>query len=141
MIGSSVTGIGEFAFSSCTNLKGAFFNGNVPTYDGSYICELANNVTVYCLPGTAGWDTTFDDRPTAPWLPAMQTSNASFGVQTNQFGFNINWASGQMVVVEASTNLMDWQPVQTNTLTTGSAYFSDSQWTNFPGRFYRLRSP
>jgi hypothetical protein len=44
-------------------------------------------------------------------------------------------------VVEASTDLINWQPVQTNTLTSGSVYFSDPQWTNYPGRFYRLRSP
>ena len=29
----------------------------------------------------------------------------------------------------------------TNTLTGGTAYFGDPQWTNYPGRFYRLRSP
>ena len=48
-----------------------------------------------------------------------------------------------MVVVEASTDLAQplWAPVGTNTLTDGSSYFSDPQWTNYPGRFYRLRSP
>ena len=71
----------------------------------------------------------------------MQTIKKSFGGQKSKFGFNINWTSNQVVVVEASTNLINWQPVQTNTLTTGSAYFSDPQWTNYPGRFYRLRSP
>ena len=72
----------------------------------------------------------------------MLTGDADFGVRTNQFGFNLNWASSEAsVVVEASTDLINWQPVQTNTLTTGSAYFSDPQWTNYPGRFYRLRSP
>jgi len=47
------------------------------------------------------------------------------------------------VVVEACTNLVNpaWQPVQTNAITGGSSSFSDSQWTNYPGRFYRLRSP
>ncbi len=76
-------------------------------------------------------------------MPAIQTGDGSFGVKTNQFGFNISWTSEQTVVVEASTNLAnpDWQPVQTNTLTTGTAYFSDPQWMNYPGRFYRLRSP
>jgi uncharacterized delta-60 repeat protein len=67
----------------------------------------------------------------------------SFGVRTNQFGFNINWASGMVVVVEACTNLAHpiWSPVGTNTLISGSSYFSDPAWTNYPGRFYRLRSP
>jgi hypothetical protein len=62
-------------------------------------------------------------------------------VQTNCFSFTISWATNIAVVVEASTNLVVWQSVQTNTLTAGSAYFSDLQWTNYPGRFYRLRSP
>jgi hypothetical protein len=32
-------------------------------------------------------------------------------------------------------------PLQTCKLTNGSIYFSDPQWTNYPGRFYRIRSP
>jgi hypothetical protein len=32
-----------------------------------------------------------------------------------------------------------WIPLSTNTLTNGTAYFSDPQWTNFPRRFYRLQ--
>src|SRR5580698_9566530 len=39
--------------------------------------------------------------PIALWLPQIQTGAGSPGIQTNQFGFNINWASGQTVVVEA----------------------------------------
>jgi hypothetical protein len=64
-------------------------------------------------------------------------------VRTNQFGFNIKWASGQTVVVEACTNLTNpvWQPVQTNALTSDSVCFSDSRWMNHPARYYRLRSP
>ena len=71
----------------------------------------------------------------------MQTSDASFGVRTNQFGFNITWASDMVVVVEACTNLANptWFPLATNTLTGGSFYFSDPQWTNYPDRFYRFR--
>ena len=83
------------------------------------------------------------DRNVARLIPAIQTGDGSFGVWTNQFGFNISWTSGQTVVVEASTNLANpyWQPLQTNTLTSGSAWFNDPERTNFPGRFYRLRSP
>ena len=45
--------------------------------------------------------------------------------------------------VEAGTNLANhtWPPVGTNTLSGGSSYFSDSQWTNYSRRFYRLRWP
>ena len=144
-IPDSVTNIESAAFAMCDNLTGIFFNGNAPSFIGSYIFNYSPNVTVYYLSGTTDWDefALLTGVQTALWLPAMQTNDGSFGVQTNQFGFNISWASGQTVVVEACTNLAnpDWQPVQTNTLTTGSAYFSDPQWTNFPGRFYRVRSP
>ena len=64
-------------------------------------------------------------------------------VQTNQFGFNIAWASGQVVAVEACTDLANpiWSPLQTNTLSSDTPYFSDPHWTNYPARFYRVRSP
>ena len=96
--------------------------------------------TVYYLPGTTGWSNSLASVPTVLWLPAIQ-ADTSLGISTNGFGFNINWASGQTVVVEASPDLINWQPVQTNAIMTGSSYFSDPQWTNYPGRFYRLRSP
>jgi hypothetical protein len=145
-IGNGVTNIGQWAFSYCTNLTGVYFQGNAPSVGSSVFgvkMGSKSKVTVYYLPGTTGWGPTFVLRPTLLWTPQVQTSDGSFGVQMDGFGFNINWASGQTVVVEACTDLANpnWQPVQTNTLTTGSAYFSDTQWTNYPGRFYRLRSP
>ena len=51
--------------------------------------------------------------------------------------------SGKILVVEACTNLANASrsAAQTNSLTGGWSYFSDPQWTNYPARFYRLRSP
>lgn len=143
IIPESVTNIEVYAFYSCDNLNGVFFNGNAPGFNDSSIFDNSPNATVYYLPGTTGWDAMFAGVPTALWLPQMQPVNINFGNQTNQFGFNINWASDQTVVVEACTNLFnpDWQPLQTNVLTTGSAFFNDSHWTNFSSRFYRVRSP
>ena len=143
-IGNSVTNIGFDAFISCSSLTGVYFTGNslTPTSDLS-VFQYSTNAVVYYLLGTTGWGSTFDGCPTALWLPQVQTTGASFGVQSNQFGFNINWASDAVVVVEACTNLANpvWNPVATNTFTGGTSYFCDPQWTNYPGRFYRLRSP
>ena len=143
-IPNGVTNFGNEAFGDCDNLTGVYFEGNAPSFVG---LDLFNNepyLTVYYLPNTTGWEDFFTTTgvPIALWLPQLWT-DLNLGVQTNQFGFNISWASGQTVVVEVCTNLSnpDWQPVQTNTLTGGTAYFSDPQWTNYPGRFYRLRSP
>ena len=73
--------------------------------------------------------------------PQVLTSDASFGVRTNRFGFTIIGFSNLVIVVEACTNPAQaaWSPVGTNTGDT--SYFSDPQWTNYPARFYRLRSP
>jgi hypothetical protein len=143
-IGSSVTNIGDLAFYECPWLTGVYFRGNAPSASSTAF-YLENTPTAYYLPGTTGWSgfSANTGIPTALWLPQMQTGDGSFGVQTNQFGFNINWASGTVVVVEACTNLANfiWFPVQTNTMTGGPTYFRDLQWMNYPARFYRLRAP
>jgi hypothetical protein len=145
-IPNSVTTLGFEAFSGCTSLTGVNFLGNAPSLGGPSVFSGANNATVYYLPGTTGWGTTFEGRPTALWVlpyPLILNNGPGFGIQTNRFGFIISWATNVPVVVEASTNLGHsmWLPVSTNALAEGSSYFSDPEWTNYPGRFYRLRSP
>jgi len=34
-----------------------------------------------------------------------------------------------------------WVALFSGTLTNGSVYFSDPDWANYPGRFYRFRAP
>jgi hypothetical protein len=140
-IPSSVSYVGDIAFSYSPSLTGVYFQGNAPSL-GSSLFIFDNNATVYYLPGTTGWGPTFGGRPAVLWNPQVQTSDASFGVRTNQFGFAITGTSNLVIVVEATTNLANplWSPIGTNALTGGSFYFSDPQWTNYPGRFYRLRS-
>lgn len=145
-IGNGLTSIGDWTFGLCTNLTGVYFRGNAPGFVGSYVFNDATNATVYYLPGTTGWGSTFGDRPTALWVlpnPLILNNDPSFGVHTNGFGFVISWATNIPVVVEACTSLAtpNWSPVSTNTLTTGAGYFSDPDWTSYPARFYRLRSP
>jgi hypothetical protein len=104
---------------------------------------IDTNATVYYLPGTSGWSSTFADRPAVLWNPLIQAGDASFGVRSNQFGFNITGTTNIPIRVEASANLASpvWIPLQTLTLTNGLFYFSDPQWTNYPGRYYRISAP
>jgi hypothetical protein len=141
-IPGSVTSIGDYAFAFCSSLSSVFFTGNAPGADSSVFVN-DNNPTVYYLPGTSGWSSTFSGRPAVLWLPQMQNVGVGLGVGANGFEFNIFWADGLTVVVEACTNLANpvWQPLQTNTLTNGMFYFSDPQWTNYPDRYYRISAP
>lgn len=103
-------------------------NGDTVSSSSSYIFTASGNRTLVAN-FTLGCPEAQDDE--------------SFGVRTNRFGFNINWASGRVVVVEACTNLntTNWLPIVTNTMGGGPCYFSDPQWTNYVGRYYRIRSP
>jgi len=69
-IGNSVTSIGDVAFAYCTRLTGVYFQGGAPSL-GSSVFYGDNNATVYYLPGTTGWGTTFGGLPTAPSAPPI----------------------------------------------------------------------
>ncbi len=146
-IPNSVITLGFQAFAFCSSLTSVYFSCNAPSLgDSVFYVYGTTEVTVYYLAGTAGWGATFGDRPTAYWhlpYPAILSFGPNFGVQTNRFGFIFSWATNIPVVVEASTTLVNpiWSPVGTNTLTDGSSYFIDPAWTNYPSRFYRVRSP
>ena len=143
-IGSAVVSIGHWAFG-CPKLRTVFFLGDAPAVD-ALAFEGAPDAIVYYLPGTRGWRSKFAGRPTALWYlpnPVILNSSSSLGVQSNGFGFTVSWATNTFVVVKAATNLANpaWTPLHTNTLNSGSFYFSDSEWTNYPTRFYRVVVP
>ena len=73
--------------------------------------------------------------------PLIITNDANFGFLTNQFGFDVSGAFGQTIVVEGSTNLVDWTPLSTNIGGGGPFYFFDPASTNSVWRFYRARLP
>jgi hypothetical protein len=145
-IGRGVTNIEDGAFAFCTNFSFAvYFEGNAPVA-GNGVFNSDNFLTIYYLPGTTGWGSTFGGFPTAPWTlpyPVILSKGSGFGVVSNgAFGFTVSWATNLPVVVEAGRGLSGaaWQPVQTNTLNNGSFYFTDPRLTNYTSRFYRVRS-
>ena len=147
-IPDSVTNIGNGAFGSCRDLHEAYFQGNAPSVNG--VAGSADSTvfagesgTAYYVPGTTGWGATFGGWPTALWYqpqPQILGSGPGFGVKSNRFNFTISWATNAAVVVQASTNLVNWSPVATNTLVNGTNAFVDLSWTNYPLRFYRVSS-
>ena len=89
--------------------------------------------------GIANWfvQTLFPTISTTP--PVILRTDGFFGIMTNQFGFNILGSSGQVIQVEASSDLLHWVPVTTVTLGGGPYYFSDPASTNTPYRFYQVQ--
>ncbi len=133
--------IGAYSFYSCSNLHGVYFLGIHP-YAGAQAFG-ASQATIYYMPGTTGWGSTYAGRPAVLWNPEAPTDGMDFGVKAGQFGFSATGSNDVEVVVEACDDLSlpVWFPLSTNTLTSGSSYFSDATWTNHSSRIYRLRSP
>ena len=67
-------------------------------------------------------------------LPAPMILNAGF--IGGQFGFNLTGPPGHLVTVQASTDLVSWLPIWTNTFA-GTLNFSDLASVASSNRFYR----
>ena len=68
-------------------------------------------------------------------------SNFEFTNGYSQFGFDVNAIgdAGQTLVIQGSTNLVDWVPLQSNVLNSSLFHFSDPYASNFIQRFYRAQ--
>ena len=140
----SITGIGY-----PQGFSGPYWNGSIMagkstniivSFSPTLVKNYAGNITV-TNNSTSGSGVVSISGTGIGGIPLV-LYDANFGVLSNRFGFNFSGASGKVVVVDTCTNLINpiWAPLQTNTLTGSSFYFGDSRWTNFIGRFYRLRS-
>ena len=142
-IPNSITNIGDEAFAYCYFLTNLTFLGNAPNVAGDVFYESYSGSglipgPVYYYYGTTGWGATYGGLPTVElaWTPQIV---GGAKMQSDSFDFTIIGTNGMPLVVEASTNLVDWQPIWTNSLSGASTTFADSQWTNYPARFYRAR--
>ncbi|MBI2925444.1 MAG: SMP-30/gluconolactonase/LRE family protein [Verrucomicrobia bacterium] len=70
----------------------------------------------------------------------LSSSGPGFGFSGGRFGFKLTGQEGRAVVVEASTDLLNWLPIWTNTIT-GALDFSDPDSSAYPIRHYRARLP
>ncbi|MBP7831125.1 MAG: leucine-rich repeat domain-containing protein [Kiritimatiellae bacterium] len=140
IIPGGVTNVGGQAFDSCVKLERVFFAGNAPA-DEDDVFSGADHVTVYYLPGAAGWEAMFADRLTALWNPEM---TACFkGAGTNGFGFTVTGTTNIPVMIECRTNLLagSWVSLQTNALVGGALVFYMADSTHHRTCVYRIAPP
>ena len=76
--------------------------------------------------------------PSTP--PTILLNDGSFGVRSNHFGFDVSAGAGQVVVVETSTDLVNWTDLATITVGASPFYFGDPAPPNSRWRFYRARA-
>jgi len=113
-------------------------DGSLPTtnsfpYAGAF--KLFTNATV----SASAFRTNFDNSIAvlAPFLiePIYLTSQ---GFSNGGFQLRFAGAPGGNYVLQASTNLLDWTSISSNTATTNSLNLFDLNATNFPSRYYRV---
>ena len=84
-------------------------------------------------------DPNFDDDAGAATLlvsgaaPAPPALTPSYNPGSGIFQLTVNGSAGQSVIVQSSTNLVNWIPISTNLVPFTNAYTT----TNFPMQFYR----
>ncbi len=143
---ASVTNLAYESFGGCYSLSSLYFKGDAPYADTYAFYSTPRQVTAYYLPGANGWGSTLGANPAMPtgiWLPLqVVTDDGNFGIRTNRFSFTVTGSTNDVVAVDGCTNLADpaWSYVNVLTLSGGAARFTDPRWTNYPGRFYRVRS-
>jgi len=137
----ALANIESLAFNGCGALRGAYFQGTPPASGGATFSE-SPFATVYYLPGSTGWTTTYGNAPAVLWNPHFTNSSASFGA-SGHFGFNIAGSTNIPVVLQVSTNGAGpvWTTLSSFTITNGSVPFTDPQSTSFSKRFYRITGP
>jgi subtilisin family serine protease len=113
--------------------KGKNFNGLATDQRG-----LPRTMDSLCIANALGGDGTDIGAFEVQELCLVAVSIGSVGVVLNQLGFDITGGSNRVVVVEASTNLVNWTALTTNTLGVTPLHFVDPDWANFPQRFYRI---
>ncbi len=113
--------------------------GNIGTANGTGSTARFSNPTGLAVDGAGNlYVADFYFNTIRKGFPAPRILNAGF--IGGQFSFDLTGPTGHLVVVEASTDLVNWLPVWTNTLA-GPLNFSDPQSGIYSNRFYRAHLP
>jgi uncharacterized repeat protein (TIGR03806 family) len=102
-------------------------------YSGAF--NLFKNATV----SANAFETNFNNSVAASALFLVQPlyfTSAAFSNNVFQLGFA--GATGSNYVLQASTNLINWTPISTNTTATNLFNWFDPNAANYPDRFYRV---
>ncbi len=136
-IPDSVTSIARAAFEFCSELRWVNCAGSAPTLSADVFSDT--QPTVYYLPGTTGWGSTYGDRPAVLWDPVFTAVELKAG----GISCTVTATTDIAVALEVSTNLAakQWTRLCTTNLLGEMLEFVDSTATNQPTRFYRIVGP
>ncbi len=123
-----------------------YFNTNTPVPNGTNAILTLNNAQVsnagvysVTVSNTAGTTTStnvsLSVSSSVPATPVISGPVYSNGI----FSLSVSGDSGHDYIIEASTNMTDWAPIDTNPLATPPFIWNDLNTSNFSRRFYRIQ--
>ena len=136
-------GVGTLAdgvFGACTSLSGVYFLCDEPELDtGEDLFTGAGEVTVRYLTAVSTWGSTFGGAPVEEWCPEPTAGDVVEGA----FQFGVEWADGQSIRVQASSDLEVpvWTDVASYVISNGACQVRDTNWVGEAIRYYRIVSP
>jgi hypothetical protein len=73
-------------------------------------------------------------------VPVMQIDTLTW-LTNGSFSFRVTGSAPAAVVVQLSTNLLQWTPVQTSSFNSGKFFYTNAGAKSFPKRFFRTKTP
>lgn len=138
-IPDAVTRIGFDAFAGASNLRSVYFLGDAPSAERLFPTEPPP--TVYYLPGTTGWGSSYGWAPTALWVPVASNPRFNGG----RFDTSVDGPASLVVVLESHPSLdasARWEPVATNAIPgTSHLTLTDTTAGESGIWLYRVRAP
>jgi hypothetical protein len=104
------------------------------TFQGNVVGTYTNGATVFSTTDPNPDDDSVGASITVGTMPAPTISPYFYPGSSKAFALSVASDFGSTVVIQASTNLVNWLPVSTNIAPYIFTNFDD---TNFPYRFYR----
>ena len=115
-------------------------DGSLPTtssllYSGPVV--LTASATVNAKAFESGFNNSVAASGLFTIMPPIQFSSGAFS--NGVFSVQLSAAPNQPYILRASTNLVQWVPIATNTPAASPFYLIDPNATNFSRRFYRVQ--
>lgn len=115
-----------------------YFTGDAPNLNGD-VFTGSEWVTVYYLPVTANWESTFGERTALLWNPVFTSVSIAGGTNF----CSVTGTPSIPVSFEGNTNLFSdqWIHLVTTNITDGTVILLDTNAMNNPMQYYRVIGP
>jgi len=98
------------------------------------------NVGSYYVEATDTLGMTASVKVTLSIIPVINIASSASTLTTAGFNVQMSTPVGSNVVVEASSDMVNWTPIYTNLNSSGTLTYTDTDATNHTSRYYRART-